>query len=281
MQSPLAFLRRLAAEPPFRLFTQLLLSWLPCSVETRAWWDLSPRPQFLVGLLFAARRARAEGVAAICAIEFGVAGGNGLLALERAASAAAELLGVDAEVFGFDTGTGMPPPVDHRDVPWTIPEGVFELDEPALRARLTTAELVLGPVAQTVPEWLRSERAPLAFAAFDLDYYSATADALTVFDAPARRLLPRVVCYFDDLFGLGWSDFAGERAAIADFNAAHEQRKVGKVHGLRYDLPDEQLPLPWHEQVYLAHLFDHPDYCKRVVELGEEWLDAHRLPPEA
>jgi hypothetical protein len=242
---------------------------------------LGERPHYLWGSLLAAHTAAALGHERFSAIEFGVAGGNGLLALERAAAAAAELLGVDAEVFGFDIGTGMPPPIDHRDVPWTIPEGVFELDEPALRARLTSAELLLGPVAETVPEWLRSERAPLAFAAFDLDYYSATADALAVFDAPARRLLPRVVCYFDDLFGLGWSDFAGERAAIADFNAAHDQRKLGKVHGLRYDLPDEQLPLPWHEQIYLAHLFDHPDYCKRVVELGEGWLDAHRLSPEA
>jgi hypothetical protein len=33
-----------------------------------------------------------------------------------------------------------------------------------------------------------------------------------------------VPCYFDDIFGYGWSDFTGERAAIADFNAEHEQR---------------------------------------------------------
>lgn len=242
---------------------------------------LDARPQYVWGSLLAAHTASALGHPGFTAIEFGVAGGNGLLALERAASTAGELLGVEPEVYGFDTGTGMPPPVDYRDVPWTIGEGWFELDEPALRARLTRAQLVLGPVSETVPDWLRSAHAPIAFAAFDLDYYSATLDAFAVFEAPFERLLPRVVCYFDDIFGLGWSDFAGERAAISDFNAVHPQRKIGRIHGLRYDLPEPQRQLPWHEQMYLAHLFEHPDYAKRVVELGEAWLRAHRLPREA
>jgi hypothetical protein len=241
---------------------------------------LDARPHYLWGSLLAAHTAAALGHPGFTAIEFGVAGGNGLLALERAAAAAGELLGVEPGVYGFDTGTGMPPPVDHRDVPWVIRPGWFELDEPRLRAQLTSAQLVLGPVAETVPEWLRSERAPIAFAAFDLDYYSATVDAFAVFEAPAERLLPRVACYFDDVFGLGWSDFAGERAAIADFNSVHERRKIAKIHGLHYDLPEAQQRLPWSEQMYLAHLFDHRDYSTRVGEIGQAWLDAHRLPPD-
>jgi hypothetical protein len=108
--------------------------------------------------------------------------------------------------------------------------------------------------------------------------------AFGMFDAPAESLLPRIVCYFDDLFGYGWSDFAGERAAIADFNASHEQRKIGKIHGIRYELPESELMRPWHEQMYLAHLFDHRHYCtsERAFEgpLADVWFAAHRLPPE-
>ena len=199
---------------------------------------LDARPQYVWGSLLAAHTASALGQPGFTAIEFGVAGGNGLLALERAAAAAAELLGVTAEVYGFDTGTGMPAPVDHRDVPWVICPGLFELDEPRLRARLPARSSCSGRSPRRFREWLSVQHAPIGFAAFDLDYYSATVDAFAVFDAPAERLLPRVVCYFDDVFGLGWSDFAGERAAIADFNAAHERRKIGKIHGLRYDLPE-------------------------------------------
>jgi hypothetical protein len=93
-------------------------------------------------------------------------------------------------------------------------------------------------------------------------------------------LLPRVACYFDDVLGYGWSDFNGERAAIADFNAAHEQRKIGKIHGLRYQLPRSQFFSPWHEQLYLVHLFDHPEYNTSEGPVAQEWLAAHRLAPE-
>lgn len=154
------------------------------------------------------------------------------------------------------------------------------MDEPALRDRLSTAQLVLGPVEATVPRFTSESHAPLGFVAFDLDYYSATIDALRLFDAADQALLPRVVCYFDDVFGYGWSEFSGERAAIAEFNQAHQNRKLGKIHGLRYSLPESEWPAPWHEQMYLLHSFEHPEYCTPEGPLAEGWLAAHELPPE-
>jgi hypothetical protein len=239
------------------------------------------RPQYLWPMLLAGHIAHALSISRISSIEFGVAGGNGLLAMERAAEAVTELTGVGVDVLGFDTGKGMPAPVDHRDVPWIIEPGYLEMDEQALRARLTSAQLMLGPVVETVPRWSRSEHAPIGFIAFDLDYYSATMDAFGVLQGPSDRLLPRVPCYFDDVFGYGWSDFNGERAAIADFNAAHEQRKIGKIHGLRYDLPPSDYMQSWHEKLYLVHLFDHPEYCTSEGPVDERFLAAHRLVPES
>lgn len=241
---------------------------------------IETRPQYLWGTLLAVRLARALELPRISVLELGVAGGNGLVALERAAIAASELSGVTIDVYGFDTGTGMPPPADHRDLPWLIEPGWFELDERALRERLRLAELVLGPVAETVPKFVAAARAPVGFMAFDLDYYSATIESFALLEAPTEGLLPRVPCYFDDVFGYGWSDYAGERAAITDFNAAHEQRKLGKIHGLRYSLPPSESALPWHEQMFLLHAFDHPDYCTPEGPLAEGWLAAHRLAPD-
>jgi hypothetical protein len=261
-------------EPPASTDVAVTFPWcLQRGVRTRS--------QYLWGALLGVRIARALELPAISILELGVAGGNGLLALERAALAVSELSGVTVEVYGFDTGTGMPSPSDPRDAPWLIEPGWFELDEQALRLRLTSAKLVLGPVAETVPEFLRSEHPPVAFVAFDLDYYSATVDALALLSAPTERLLPRVACYFDDIFGYAWTDFAGERAAIAEFNAAHEHRKIGKIHGLRYSLPASEHPLAWHEQMYLLHAFDHPAYSAPEGALAEGWLAAHRLAPES
>ncbi len=235
------------------------------------------RPHYLWGTLLASRVATALGLPRISVLELGVAGGNGLLALERAAAAASAFSGVQIEVHGFDAGSGMPPPVDHRDLPWLIEPGWFEMDEAALRARLRGARLWLGPVAETVADFVRADPAPVGFIAFDLDYYSSTIDSFALLEAPAPLLLPRVVAYFDDVFGYGWTDFTGERAAIEDFNAAHAERKIGKIHGLRFSLPESEQSLAWHEQMYLVHLFDHPQYRAPEGPLAEGWLAAHRL----
>jgi hypothetical protein len=240
---------------------------------------IDTRPQYLWPVLHAAHSARALGIPTISALEFGVAGGNGLLAMERAAAAATELSGTTIEIFGFDTGSGMPASTDPRDAPWLVEQSLFAMDEAALRARLTTAKLVLGHVGETVPEWARSDHPPVGFVSFDLDYYSATVDAFGVLEGGSETLLPRVPCYFDDLFGYGWTDFVGEREAIDEFNRDHAERKIAKIHGLRYELPPEESDLPWHEKLYVIHVFDHPRYGQLETPLDERWLEAHRLPP--
>ena len=261
------------AEPPSTTDVTVTFPWC---LERGA----GAHPQYLWGVLLAVRIAKALQIERISAIEFGVAGGNGLIALERAASAAAELSGVELDVYGFDIVSGFPMPTDHRDLPQLIVPGWFEMDVEALRARLTSAQLLLGPVAETVPGFVAEGHAPIGFMAFDLDLYSATMEAFGVLEQGPDRLLPRAVCYFDDLFGYAWHDYNGERAAIADFNASHEQRKLAKVHGLRYSLPPSEWRRAWHEQMYIAHLFDHPDYCASEGPLAEGWQASHRLASE-
>src|SRR5438874_9998361 len=156
-------------------------SWDPTQTSALYAWcrrnGLDTRPQYLWPLLHGAHAAKALGIPKIAALEFGVAGGNGLIALERAAETARNLSGTEVEIFGFDTGTGMPPTADPRDAPWLIEPSYSAMDEGALRKRLTSAELVLGPVAETIPEWSNSEHPPVGFIAFDLDYYSSTVEA--------------------------------------------------------------------------------------------------------
>jgi hypothetical protein len=92
---------------------------LPVSVSTRSLWDVSERPHYLLGVISAARRALRDGVPAVSVIEFGVAGGSGLLVLEREAARVEKELGVTIEFYGFDNGVeGMPKFIgDYRDHP--------------------------------------------------------------------------------------------------------------------------------------------------------------------
>jgi hypothetical protein len=52
----------------------------------------------------------------ISVIEFGVAGGNGLLNLEHHAEQVSSQLGIAIQVYGFDSGAGLPAPADYRDL---------------------------------------------------------------------------------------------------------------------------------------------------------------------
>jgi hypothetical protein len=229
------------------------------------------RPWYGHGLLRAAELARKLGHKRISAIEFGVAGGNGLLALERHAAHVTRETGVDIAIFGFDTGKGMPQPLDYRDMPYLWQAGYYAMDADLLRARLQSSKLLLGPVETTLRSFFEEEAPPpIGFISFDLDYYSSTVSALKVFEAEHRYLLPRVACYVDDMVGdVDWAynEFAGELLAIKEFNAAHEHVKVAPVQGLRFYLG--RLPQVWHEQIFVAHIFMHPDYNTPISEMTQ------------
>ncbi len=218
------------------------------------------RPNYIWSVLHVADIARYLQIPRFSVLEFGVAGGNGLVALDRLSDAVGDLLDVEIEVYGFDTGAGLPPPQDHRDAPYIMDPGDFPMQEDQLRARLRRAELVLGMVEDTVGTFLQGSAAPVGFIAFDLDFYSSTVGALKVLDAPAERLFPRVLCYFDDVLGYPWGDCNGPRLAMAEFNAAHTERNISHLPGMKWSVPARQFNSRWAESMYLAHVFDHPRY---------------------
>jgi len=218
------------------------------------------RPNYAWGVLQSAHVAKALGMKRISVIEFGVAGGNGLVSLEKIADRVEGIFSIDIDVYGFDTGKGLPKPQDHRDLPSLWIEGGFAMDVDRLKSRLAKAQLMLGAVETTVPDFISSRPAPVAFISFDLDYYSSTMHAFGVLQADQKLLLPRVYCYFDDIMGHIYSDYTGERLAIREFNAAHPMRKVSPVYGLKHFLPKPYADETWAEMFYLCHIFDHPLY---------------------
>ena len=222
------------------------------------------RAAYAWSILSAAQTAQALRYDEVSVLEFGVAGGRGLLAMEAAAEAAEAVFGVGLSVYGFDTGEGLPSPTDHRDAPFVLREGDFSMDESKLRSRLKRATLVLGDVAETVRGFQEAHHAPIAFISFDLDYYSSTMDALVILEGRTDRLLPRVACYFDDLHYPPWTSCIGEAAAISDFNASHEMRKIAALPGLRHGLPRSESRARWPERIHLAEIFDHERYAEPV-----------------
>ena len=218
------------------------------------------RPPYTWGVLQGVNLAKAIDINRVSIIEFGVAGGNGLIALEEISAKIESIYEVEIEVYGFDTGVGLPKPEDNRDLPNIYSEGRHPMETEKLRERLKRAQLMLGLVADTVEDFIQSEPPPAAFIAVDLDFYSSTIHALRLLDARQELLLPRICCYFDDIMGLTCGDCNGERLAISDFNSSHETRKISQIYGLKYFLPQECANAMWAEMFYMAHIFDHDEY---------------------
>lgn len=230
------------------------------SVPTRVRYDIWDRPHYAYGVYSAADLARRLKLPGIAVLEFGVAGGNGLIALETIAASVGRHLGVNISVFGFDTGEGMPDPVDYRDLPYVWSRGFYRMDRTALETKLTSAKLVIGDVEETVQSFVAPY--PIGFIAFDLDYYSSTKSAFRVFQADH---LPRVYCYFDDTI---WpenachNEFTGELCAIREFNIENTDAKICQIHGLAQTQPRGAA---WNEATYIFHDFKHRLYCVNLT----------------
>jgi len=245
------------------------------SYETKLRVRSITRSQYGFGLLQAGRLAKRIGIPRMSAIEFGVAGGNGLLALEDHARFVTRETAVEIDVNGFDSTVGLPAPDDYRDMPYAWEQGFYAMDVDKLQSRLRSAKLLIGDVRDTVQRFGDSKPAPIGFISFDLDYYSSTTAALRALDLPFENLLPRVFCYFDDVAGGAsycYNEFTGELLAINEFNLSHEDRKLARIAGLRHNF--RTLPALWHEQMYVAHLFKHPFY-NTPAHSGDQRLALH------
>lgn len=98
------------------------------SVELRTCHGAWARPQYAYGTFHAARQAKLLGLPGISVTEFGVATGDGLIALETIAREVSEYFGIQISVQGFDSGEGMPSPTDYRDLPHVWSKGFYKMD---------------------------------------------------------------------------------------------------------------------------------------------------------
>ena len=215
------------------------------------------RPHYRVCLFEAAKMAHALGYDRISVIEFGVAGGNGLLALEKYAPKIERRFGVTIDIYGFDMGdgVGLPETQDPRDMPYFWAPGFYKMNHAHLASRLRRSKLILGNMSETVPAFILDTNTAAIGAVFvDVDYCSSSVVALQIFKRPLQNWLPRVLCYFDDVEVC--NEFQGERAAIVEFNATCNNRKIARTQGHHEDV----LFGTFSSKIYTLHDFSHAQY---------------------
>ncbi len=230
------------------------------SYEQRLKLTAVDRPHYSYCVYNAAALAKKLGYSRISVLEFGVAGGSGLVNLEYHAQEISKLLAIDIDIYGFDSGKGLPEPIDYRDLPYQWKEGFYKMDIPKLRARIKKAKLVLGDIQDTSKDFFEKYNpAPIGAIVYDFDFYSSTVAALNMLKAGEKYYLPRLFCYFDDTTGSEidlYSDYTGERLAINEFNQAHKDIKFG----LPYHLLAQRTVEPWYHSIWICHFFKHSRY---------------------
>lgn len=173
-------------------------------------------------------QAQQLGLKGFSVIEFGVAGGNGLVAAEFYAREISRLSGINIEVYGFDNATGLPEIKDlpQKEAAYMWFEGMFDvMDVELLQKRLRSAKLVLGDIEESLKTFdERYNPLPIGVMFVDVDRYESTCPILRYLEKNEERFLPRVEMYFDDI--IDSTDSIGEHLAIQEFNRRNDNIKI-------------------------------------------------------
>jgi hypothetical protein len=131
---------------------------VPARLEVE--FNLGARGGYAYCVYYAAELARRLKVPAISVLEFGVAGGNGLLFLDQFARRVENETGVQIKVYGFDTARGLPEVMDAEDLPYWFQSSQYRMNVKSLRSAGLSATLVLGEVKHTVASFFAKHDAP-------------------------------------------------------------------------------------------------------------------------
>ena len=248
-------------------------------------YDCVPRQPYAFGLgegfRIASEQRTALDIKRLVVIEFGVASGAGLLNMCRISDQLADHYKLPVRAIGFDTGEGMPAPVDYRDHPEKYLDGDFiPHDKSRIEASLpSNASIIYGPIAENVGklEEILEPGDCIGFVSVDVDYWSSTVDCLKVFRNPKLRFLPTTPVYFDDVNNVDHNEFAGELLAIKEFNAEAQEQKIAKMNQLRnWRIFKNALYL---DQMYWFYDFSSPYFTRdfhsqrKRIQLSNPYLD--------
>lgn len=236
-------------------------------ISTLIDFNLTERPHYLYCLYHSAILARRLGLKKISIIEFGVAGGNGIIFLEKFVENIILETEVEIEIYGFDLGAGLCEPIDHRDLPYWFKKNLYKMDHSSLSAKIKYTKLIIGDVKDTIKDFFKKYNpAPIGAILNDLDYYSSTINSFQIFNASEDKFyLPRIFCYFDDIIGTENEMYGknnGQLLAIDEFNKNNIDLKIN----LNQNLLSKNIQYKF--QIYYFHNYNHKDYNKYLF--GEE-----------
>ena len=124
-------------------------------------------------MLEASLEAKKLGYNEITVLELGVAGGNGILSLEKYSKNIEKKLKIKINIFGFDTGDGLPDSNIREDVPFIWKKGQFKIDKEKLEKKIKS-KIYFGDIKETLENFVKTNPKNISAIFFDLDLYSSS-----------------------------------------------------------------------------------------------------------
>lgn len=234
------------------------------------------RPNYAYCIYHSSILAKRLGQNSISFIEFGVAGGNGLLFIEKFAKRIKKYLNIEIEIYGFDLGKGLTEPKDYKDLKYWFQEGFYQMDYEKLKKNLSYSELIIGDVNITIDTFFQKYNpAPIGAIFHDLDYYYSTINSFKIFENEDKYYLPRIFNYFDDILGTElemYNEFSGELLAISEYNLKNSSKKILLNRNLITSNNEK-----WRSQIYYFHSYKHKDYNKFIGQNEQKFLNENIL----
>ena len=171
------------------------------------------------------------------------------------------MLDVSIEIYGFDTGSGLPAPDLNEDLPFLWKKGLYNTNKTALEGKIKS-KIFYGDVKNTLDDFVKINRNKICCIFFDLDLYTSTINFLNQIPKINDHLLPRVLCYFDDVYVFEnyINQFNGVFKAIDEFNKNFSDYKLGySVDHFK----DFKFPLA-KTSIYTLHSFKNELYKKYI-----------------
>ncbi len=227
------------------------------------------RPHYETILLESVIEAKKLGYDNITVLELGVAGGNGIISLEKYKKKIEKLTDIKINIFGFDLGEGLPEVNNKFDLPFFWKKGQYKVDKAKLGSSISS-KVFYGDIEKTIEEFSKTNPKNIACIFFDLDLYTSTKKFLNNLSHLEKHLTPRVYCYFDDVFSTyhWFNEHNGELLAINDFNKENSNIKIGKSFD---NINDFRFPLG-KNQLFMLHNYNHKDYNKFIGDDDEDTL---------
>ena len=223
------------------------------------------RPHYESLIFETSKNAIKLGFNEIDIIELGVAGGNGIKSILKYKRKIEKILKIKINIIGFDSGTGLPKSGIKEDLPFFWKQGDYTSSNiKNLENEDKCIKIFEGNISLTLDQYISENKSKIGLIIFDLDLYSSTKIFLDKIPELSKRnlLLPRVFCYFDDLFVADYvlNDVNGEPLAIKEFNNQFENLKLGKTFD---HITDFKFPLG-KGLIYLLHDFKNKDYDRYI-----------------